>query len=81
MSCFQRLLGGMKAAFAVGRNQLILSARSALAEDALGWQNEAGGPRDLASSCPHISSLRVWALPLQCHRDRLQDDQARGIAV
>ena len=58
MSCFERaLLGGMKAAFATVKHQLVLSALSALAEGALGWQDEAGDLRDLASACPRISRL------------------------
>lgn len=58
MSCFERgLPGGMKAAFATVTNQSILLALSALAEDALGWQDEAGDLRDLANACPRVSSL------------------------
>lgn len=57
-SCFERgLLGGMKADFATVKNQSIPSALSALAEDALGWQDETEHLRDLANSCPCISSL------------------------
>lgn len=58
MSCFERgLLGGMKAAFATGKSQSISSALSSLAEDALGWQDEAGDLRDFANASPCISSL------------------------
>lgn len=49
--------GGMKTASASVKSHLVSSALSALAEDVLGWQDNAGDLQHLASACPHSSSL------------------------
>lgn len=48
--------GGMKAASASTEGHLELSALSALPEDVLGWQDDAGDLQHLAGACPHSSS-------------------------
>lgn len=47
----------MKAAFAAVKNQSISSVLSAVAEDAVGWQDEAEDLQDLGNAHPRISSL------------------------
>lgn len=47
----------MKAAFATVKKQSVLLALSALAGEALGWQDEAADLQDLASARPRVSSL------------------------
>lgn len=47
----------MKAAFATLKKQSGSSTLSALAEGALGWQDEAGDLWDLVNAHPGVSSL------------------------
>lgn len=49
--------GSMKAASASAKNHLVSSALSALAEDVLGWQDDAGHLQRLASAGPHSSTV------------------------